>query len=369
MARLSQITTGPRRPHPLLLAEVGLVGLALAAAFVSLPAGEIEQWYSVRAYPAIQHTLTPLSNGLPFAVFDVVVIVMTVAACFAVFRAARQAWHCRHVRPLLATFGHLAASGAVVYLAFLVLWGLNYRRVSIRDRLVVAAGAPRSEAVIALGLRAADRMNALHASSHQSSAEIDWRNPPLRAAFASIQRMLSAAPPAVPGRLKHSLFGPYFRWTSVDGMVNPFGLEVLANPDLLPFERPFVLAHEWSHLGGYAAEADASFVGWLTCMQADAAAQYSGWVYLYWHISGEVSATDRRRLGEALTAGPRRDVEAIVARLRRGQLPLLRNASWRIYDQYLKANRVEAGIRSYDEVVTLILQTQFDEAGVPIRRE
>src|SRR5690606_39996891 len=56
---------------------------------------------------------------------------------------------------------------------------------------------------------------------------------------------LADAPPAVPGRLKRSLLGFYFRWASIDGMVNPFGLEVLRNPDLLPFERPFVAAHEW----------------------------------------------------------------------------------------------------------------------------
>ena len=54
-------------------------------------------------------------------------------------------------------------------------------------------------------------------------------------------------------------------------MINPFGLEVLVNPDLLPFERPFVAAHEWAHLAGYADESEASFVGWLTCMRADAA--------------------------------------------------------------------------------------------------
>ena len=34
-------------------------------------------------------------------------------------------------------------------------------------------------------------------------------------------------------------------------------------PDLLPFERPFVLAHEWAHLAGHADEAEASAVaGW-----------------------------------------------------------------------------------------------------------
>jgi len=87
---------------------------------------------------------------------------------------------------------------------------------------------------------------------------------------------LSDARQVEPGRLKHSLLGPYFRWTGVDGMVNPFGLEVIANPDLLPFERPMTIAHEWGHLAGLANEGEANLAGWLTCMRGSIADQYSG---------------------------------------------------------------------------------------------
>jgi hypothetical protein len=59
----------------------------------------------------------------------------------------------------------------------------------------------------------------------------------------------------------------------------------------------------------------------------------------------------------------------MVARLKQGQLPWLRNASWRVYDQYLKANRVDEGIRSYGVVVTLLLQARFDEGWTPVRRK
>ena len=151
-------------------------------------------------------------------------------------------------------------------------------------------------------------------------------------------------------------------------MVNPFALEVLANPDLLPWERPFVAAHEWSHLAGYAVESEANFVGWLTCLQAGAPEQYSGWLYLYWQVSGELGGRDRGRLSMMLDEGPRRDVNAIVSRLQRGQLPTLRKASWAVYDEYLRANRVEEGIRSYDEVITLILRARFENGWVPVRR-
>ena len=165
----------------------------------------------------------------------------------------------------------------------------------------------------------------------------------MRGAFDRVQRLLTDAPPAVPGRLKRTIYGPYFRWTSVDGMVDPFALEVMANPDLLPVERPFVAAHEWAHLAGYADESEANFVGWLTCLQGDARAKYSGWMFLYWQLSGEVSGADRTQLASMLESGPRRDIDDIAERLRRGRWPLLQRSSWQVYDQYLKANRVEAG--------------------------
>ena len=38
-----------------------------------------------------------------------------------------------------------------------------------------------------------------------------------------------------------------------------------------------------------------------------------------------------------------------------------------MYDQYLKANRVEAGVRSYGLVVTLILRARFDEEWKPVQ--
>jgi len=149
-------------------------------------------------------------------------------------------------------------------------------------------------------------------------------------------------------------------------MIDPFALEVLANPDLLPFEKPFVAAHEWSHLAGYAEESEASFVGFLTCMRGGVGAQYSAWLFLYWEVSSVVPAADRSALAAALGAGPRADVAAVSERVRRGQLPRLRRVSWAAYDQYLKANHVEEGVRSYDAVITLLSRVRFENGWVPV---
>ncbi len=359
---------GVRGSHTIVI-EVGTVGLALVAAFTPAAPDAVERWFSTGFYPALQRHLTPLSNLVPFAVLDVLAVAGCAAVATAAIRAVRATRQTGRVLPALRALGDLAAGAALVYLAFLVLWGFNYRRVPMTERLLVESGAPASQAVTALGVEAVAQLNALHDEAHRAGwGEAPLENEAFRAAFVSAQRALSDVPPAAPGRLKRTLFGPYFRWTSVDGMVNPFGLEVLANPDLLPFERPFVAAHEWAHLAGYADEAEASFVGWLTCMRGDVPTRYSGWLFLHWQVNGEVDDDGRARLANVLGEGPRRDIEAIAARLRRGQLPWLRTAGWRVYDQYLKANLVEEGVRSYGAVVTLILRARFEPGWVPVRR-
>ena len=349
--------------------EVAVAGLALVLAFVPTPAGAVERWFSTGLYPWIQRVVTPASNLVPFAVFDLLLVAAVSAVLVVVVRAAREALRARRVAPLLRGAGRIAAGVALGYLVFLLLWGFNYRRVPMLERLVVDRALPSTDAVARLGFDAVEQMNALHAAAHQDGWPAEqWRDDPLRQAFATTQRLLADAPLAEPGRLKRTLLGPYFRWTSVDGMVNPFALEVLANPDLLPFERPFVAAHEWAHLAGYADESEANFVGWLTCLLAGGPAQYSCWLYLFWQVNGEVDADVRARLFEMMRAGPRADVEAIVARLRGGQLPWLRTAGWAVYDPYLKVNRVESGVRSYGAVVTLILRARFEDGWIPVRR-
>jgi hypothetical protein len=348
--------------------QAAVVVLALLAALVPFSPDAIERWFSTGLYPVVQHGLTPLANALPFAWLDVLVLAACIAVLVILVKAISGARRSRRVAPVLRAIVLLATTAAAVYLVFLLLWGFNYRRVPMTTRLLVQPGPPPADTVLALGLEAAMQMNALHDAAHAAGWPPPVDNPRLRDAFDAVQRMLSDAPAATPGRLKGTVFGPYFRWTGVDGMINPFGLEVLQNPDLLPFERPFIAAHEWAHLAGYADESEASFVGWVTCMQSDVPSRYSGWLFLYWQINGEVDADARTQLAGALAAGPREDINAVVERLQRGQLPWLRAAGWRVYDQYLKANRVEEGVRSYGAVVTLILRTRFGPGWTPVRR-
>ena len=191
------------------------------------------------------------------------------------------------------------------------------------------------------------------------------RDARLRAAAAHVQALVGV-PRVATTRLKPTLLRWVFRWEGVDAMTNPFGLDILRNPDLVPVERPFVAAHEWAHQAGFANEAEANFLGWLTCLHADTRAQYSGWLFLYWQIAAELPREARQALEAGLTPGVRADRDAIAGRLRTGLVPALQRVGWAAYDGYLRANGVSDGVESYGEVLTLILRTDFDARWRPV---
>jgi hypothetical protein len=345
-----------------------IIVLALVAGFAPVDAELIERWYSTGVYPLIQRLMTTVSNLVPFALLDVLAVTTLGIAALILIRSFVHARRTKRWKPVFVTVARLTTAIAAIYLVFLTMWGFNYRRVSMAERLVLDRGTSRA-AIMELGRTAVERLNTLHPDAHAEGWRTSpWRERRMREAYASVLASLSDAGPAVPGRMKSSLLGPYFRWTSVDGMINPFGLEAIANPDLLPFEQPFVAAHEWAHLAGYADESEASFIGFLTCVRSGAPAAYSGWLFLYWQINSEVGLEDRRKLASTIAEGPRRDLLAIGERLRRGQVPMLRDAGWKVYDQYLKANRIDEGVQNYGLVLTLLTRAKFEENWMPVRR-
>jgi len=339
-----------------------LVALALGAALVPVPQAVVERFYSRGAYGLSQRLLTSTSNLVPFALLDVLLITVLVSWVACGVRDVRRAPR----RAALSVLGRTLVWGAAIHLAFLLAWGLNYRRVPLIDALDVDATRITPDAVERAGALAVARMNALHDRAHADGWPPDGAIAPvLSDAFARAIGALGRRPPVV-ARPKRTLLDWYFRRASVAGMTDPLFLETLVAGDLLPFERPFVVAHEWSHLAGLADEGDANFAGWLTCVRGSAGDQYSGWMFLYGELSGAAGSRARARLAATVAEGPRQDLRAVRERLTRHVNRRVAAAGWQVYDSYLKANRVEAGAASYGEVVRLVLGARLPDGRRPI---
>ena len=351
--------------------RAALIAAAIGLALAPLPPSAVERWYSSGLYPVLQSLLTHASNLTPIALFDVLL-------------AAVIAWHAwrlirdmsRHrARPLAHTRSsvlfrlavRLVTSGAALYLAFLIIWGLNYRRVPLAGKLRFDAAAVSPDRARDLAYVAVAKVNELYDAAH--AADPALRTAALSTAFAEAERVLGVRHQATPARPKRSILNPYFRAAAVDGMTDPYFLETLVVSDLLPVEQPFVVAHEWSHLAGFADESEANFIGWLTCVRGSSEAQYSGWLFLYSELAGGLRRADRVAVSAELAPGPRQDLRAIADRVNRHVNVRVSNAGWYAYDRYLKANRVQAGTASYAEVVRLILGATFGPDWTPLLRD
>ncbi len=339
------------------LAHAALIFAAGLLAVLPTPSSWVEALYSRRFYPTLQNLLAPLSGFVPFALFDL--LLAGAAACVGVWwiAAVRRAGTGGLPRAVLVAGLRTIALAAAVYLVFLVMWGFNYRREPLAAKLGHDAGRVTAQALGALGVETADRLNDLYpAVARAAWPALDALPARLGPAFERVQRELGSGRAAVVGVPKATLLAPYFRWAGIAGMISPFTLEILVNDAVLPFERPYVVAHEWAHLAGYAAESEASFVGWLTCLAGDDASRYSAWLYLMPRVVRHLDEEGRGRVWGRLAAGPAADLRAVALRLRAAVPFVQRNAN-RVYDRYLRANRVQAGIASYGEVVDLVLGT------------
>jgi hypothetical protein len=345
-----------------------VVTLAVLAAILPTPRPVVESVYSQRAFPFIQSALTSLSNLISLPFLDVALLATGAWLVLAVWREIRRAagW--------LAAIGRVAARlatvAAIAYLAFLLAWGLNYRRVPLADRLQFDAGRISRAAAAQLARDAVARVNALHAVAHQEGwPDIGRVDPRLAAAFARARQELALRAGTRPARPKRTSLDPYLRRAGVAGMTDPYFLETFIATDLLPFERPAVIAHEWSHLAGVADEGDANFVAWITCLRGTPAHQYSGWLSLYGDVAVALGPVALRDVSATLAEGPRADLRAVRQRVERQVNPIVAAAGWRVYDRYLKANQVEEGTASYAQVVQLILGTRFGDGWTPVLRE
>jgi hypothetical protein len=356
-------STAVRRALPL-----ALLVLASGLGLLPLPAPRVETVYSCWLFPAIQRRLTAWTNLLPVAVTDVLIVAAAIGAGWLGIAAVRDARTRGAWRASARLVWRALTVAAGLYLLFLVAWGLNYRREPLRSRLDFARARVTPASALDLAQSTIRRLNELHGVAHAAPWP-GWEEIPsmLGPAFARVQRQLADVEPCVPGIPKRSALTFYLERAGVSGFTDPYALEIVVDRSQLPFERPFVAAHEWGHLAGYADESEANFVGWLVCLQGPPQAEYSGDLALALYLLGALSPGERAALARTIGPGPRQDIEAIRLRSAR-RWPALERPAWWLYDRFLRANRVEGGVRSYGAALELMIGTKFGPGWVPMTR-
>ncbi|HZO95632.1 MAG TPA: DUF3810 family protein [Candidatus Baltobacteraceae bacterium] len=348
-----------RRPSlaPFALDALAIVA-AVACAYARLPAGWIENAYANGIFAAMNRTAVPFTNALPFALGDAEGLAAIVALVVWWIVALRRAPRGRKLARAAALVAHTIGWAALAIVVFELLWGFNYRRATVVQRVDYRASRVTPEAVARFSERIVGILNRDVGPAHAERLDVAK----LRAAFEPVVARLGDRWDVAVTVPKTTLLERYYEAAGIGGQYSPFSFETMLNASFLPFEVPRALAHEWSHAAGFTDEGDANYIGTLTCLRSnDPLIRYSGAFWTY----GDLPESERRRL--RLDPRVRADFEAARRRFLRHYMPQLFAIQWRLYDRYLRSSGVRGGVASYGFFLRLLVGTPLDAEGLPRR--
>lgn len=338
----------------------------IAAGFMVIPwpAWLVEAVYSRGIYPRIQQFYTGASNQFPVAIVDVLLAGLVVYVIWLGVRFIRRTRERGALSATSELVRRVVRTAAVLALIFLVNWGCNYRRRPLEETLRGGTAATVTQDDI----RAlAERSIAGTHATRPAEGQVDRSYQAVAARLAepfrqALTQVGAGVTPAI-GRPKTSrLLTPFYTKAGVTGMVNPFVLESIVHPDLLDFERPMVLAHEWAHLAGFADEADASAIAWLACTLGDPDLAYSAHLFVLLETAEALPRSVWREISPRLDRTVVADIDALRKRLAK-QEPVVRETAFKVYDRYLKSNGVSDGVRSYSRMLRVVVAMRASGLG------
>jgi hypothetical protein len=329
----------------ILLAPSALLSLALSFQFPD----ETERLYSQRIYPEVVGVFAAV-NRARFSGAEALLGVGLVGTVLF-FRPKR-------VLPLWSAAG-------ILLWAFLLLWGFNYARPPLEERMGLTPPAADPEALLELGGRAAESTAAIF-----DSLGLDSGPTRLPVSFEDLDRAIDDGyrALALPGDrigaratpAKRLWSSTLFSYLGVSGIFVPFTGEPSVNALQPDAALPLVVAHEKAHQRGITHEGEANFAAFLVCSRKEAPPylRYAAYLFATQHILGEAGRyLPRERVApawEKLGGGPLADLRALREFWERYE-GVASEVSSKVNDSYLRAMRVPEGVESYGTVVRLLL--------------
>ena len=353
-----------------LLAPLGLL-LTLAARVN----GEwVEEIHARYVYPFFANTLGWLLSLVPFGVLEILIILLGAALLFYVVWTVVGAIRIREGRKgRLYRFAlNLLAGASVVYFGFVLFMGLNYYRAPITDYLEISVQKSTKEELYDLCELLVHDCNFYRKQLTEEEGVANLQDGNFyqtadgaRQAYAALEQELPVLQ-AADIRNKPLLTSKLFSMVLTTGIYIPF--ESGINVDVPAHTIPATMCHELTHFRGFMREDEANFLGYLACMRSPRADfRYSGSMLAFGYAFNALYEEDlelAREIAQLCEEGMLRDIQWESDYWAPYRNTVISNTSNQIYDQYLQSNNQESGIKSYGEMVDLLLAyyRNFDQA-------
>lgn len=346
----------------LLLAPLGLI-LTLAA---KLNSGWVESIHAKYVYPFFANTLGWLLSLVPFSVLEILILLLFAGALFYIVWVIVGV--CRHKaawKGRLYRFGlNALAAASVVYFGFVLFMGLNYYRASIAEYLDLTVQKSTKEELYDLCELLVNDCNFYRAQLEEDETgtallqEGDFYETAdsARNAYAALEQEIPVLA-AVDVRNKPLLTSKLFSMTLTTGIYIPF--ESGINVDVPAYTVPATMCHELTHFRGFMREDEANFLAYLACMDSEQADfRYSGSLLAFEYAFNALYSEDQelaKEIALQCDAGILRDIQAEDDYWEQYRDTVVSQVSGEIYNGYLQSNNQESGLKSYGEMIDLLL--------------
>ncbi|MFK8061306.1 MAG: DUF3810 domain-containing protein [Polaribacter sp.] len=323
----------------------------------------IEKYYSNGIYPYISSFLRILLGWLPFSFGDVLIGFLLFIFIRFLYRLIKSRF-----RNFIPKIIHFTAILSIIYCCFYLFWGLNYYRKPLAENLNYQQKKYTTNQLIKVTETVISKLNFYQLKITNNDtlkvinpyqqkemykmAVLGYDN--LKLDFPQLKYQYKS--------VKSSLMSLLQTYNSTSGYLNPLTGEAQVNDRIPKTGYPTTVCHEMAHQIGFAAENEANFVGFLAAnYNDDVYFKYASYRMAFAYCISEIRKRDSKlskQLWKTVNKGIAKDFNESYnfwQQYKNPFEPLVKKG----YNAYLKANKQDKGIASYNYVVDLLI-TYFE---------
>ena len=319
----------------------------------------VEIYYSKGVYPYISSLLRILFGWIPFSIGDLLIFLFVIYSFYFVYQLIISRF-----KNLFSKILEITSFISIIYFCFYLLWGLNYYRESLSKKLSYETSSYSNKELIDVSTFLVVKLNKSHVAITKSDSLlviIPYSNEEIYSLAKIGYKELAKELPQFRynyGKAKSSLMSLFQSYNGTSGYFNPFTGEAQVNSKIPKTSFPTTVCHEMAHQIGFAAENEANFVGFLAALSNDD---------LYFKYAAYRMAT-RYMLFELYKRDPEK-YWMLYKTIHMGIIKDFTKSSefWNAYknpfepivkkgyNAYLKSNKQQKGVDSYNYVVDLLI--------------
>lgn len=321
----------------------------------------IENYYSNGFFIGVRFLLSSLFSWLPIPAVYIVLPLLLGAVGYSLHQAythAPSTTRLHKIKRLATRFLYIIA---LLLTVFLWIWGYNYQRVKIADKLALQLSTAiplASESYNTLCLLDSLRQRlAVPDSVPISNTHIHFdKETEARQALQNTLQTLQYPSAHSYFRARKVPHGSLLR-VGIAGIYFPYTGEGHYDGGLHPLSQLFTIPHELAHGYGFGDEGECNFLAYLACTQsANPYIQYAGHLYYaryLWSAYRSQAPQQYTLFAQQMPRGILNDLKDIRQYAARypDLAPRLQDAT---NNAYLKTQGIRTGIKSYDEIVPLV---------------